>query len=701
MSLKERTINVDIMTKEYTKLKYKQGESGQNINIKLFKNGEEINLIGLTVNALFEKTNGEILEKSATFKNNVATITLSKQILNTAGEIKTELYITKGNELVISFTIIIYVEESINAAAAVEEKEEWDSIKDLLIKSNNLTMIDDNNVSNKTTMSSYKINSQLENIKSQIKEIENDGVSSSIVEEKVQSVINDKIDDGTLSNLTIADGSITYNKLDDDIKSRINQSYSSWLAIGDSITFGYLNNFYSYADIISKHYNLFLKKDAISGTNVSGDNSAGLGMVNRYSNNSNDYNLVTVMGGVNDYDTNVPLGEFDALAATTDTFYNGLVVLIKGLITKYPNSKIVYCTTGNSNTHKNRNQKNELGLSYNDYLEAIEYVCNYFAIPLCRTDKLMGFSRDAMFNGIGTENANSDLLHPLTPGHLKMASAITDFINFKNPISSWGKCKLEINPLISSFQTSLTVQEIKNNLEIKAIYENGLSFDLQNKDYDILGSLSENNSKLTIKYRNIKKDITLNVVNSPDDSLLYRLETPINFDGVNNQMYDTNFVPFDTDHDFTIHIKGTYTSNEDGTGFLLGVNNPTNLVQWKSFFINFNGYSTHALNILLNCNGGNVSTSLFKKVSDAPSGTILDLPPIYYNIFIIYNKTSLTIYNIRDNTIIYEKIQECTNYITSDWTLKFGVNMPNFIGTIDNCDIFNNAFTKQDVLNNI
>ena len=165
VSLKERTINVDIMTKEYTKLKYKQGESGQNINIKLFKNGKQLDLIGLTVNAFFEKTNGEILEKSATINDNVATITLSKQILNIAGKIKTELYITKGEELVISFTIIIDVEESINASSAVEEKEEWDSIKDLLIKSNNLAMIDDNNVSIKTTSSSYKINSQLEDIK--------------------------------------------------------------------------------------------------------------------------------------------------------------------------------------------------------------------------------------------------------------------------------------------------------------------------------------------------------------------------------------------------------------------------------------------------------------------------------------------------------------------------------------------------------
>lgn len=38
MSLKERTINVDIMTKEYTKLKYKQGDSNQILNFKFYVN---------------------------------------------------------------------------------------------------------------------------------------------------------------------------------------------------------------------------------------------------------------------------------------------------------------------------------------------------------------------------------------------------------------------------------------------------------------------------------------------------------------------------------------------------------------------------------------------------------------------------------------------------------------------------------------
>ena len=52
---------------------------------------------------------------------------------------------------------------------------------------------------------------------SQIKEIKDNGVTTETVENKVQSVIDAKIADGTMANLTIADGSITKEKLDPNI----------------------------------------------------------------------------------------------------------------------------------------------------------------------------------------------------------------------------------------------------------------------------------------------------------------------------------------------------------------------------------------------------------------------------------------------------------------------------------------------------
>ena len=225
MSIKEKTIVIDISTKFYNKLRYKKGESGQNINIKIQNNGQNVDMTGVTVNVFFKKPNGVIMEKSAPVREGKATLTLSKGVLDTAGEVKAELFMTKGDELAISFTIMIIVEDSINANEAVEDKEQWDSIKDLLIKANNIVMIDDNNISNKTVFSSNKVNSHLKEfqreINSRIEEIENDGVSASTVETKVTNVINEKISDGTIANLTIGDNSITYSKLAKDVKDKV------------------------------------------------------------------------------------------------------------------------------------------------------------------------------------------------------------------------------------------------------------------------------------------------------------------------------------------------------------------------------------------------------------------------------------------------------------------------------------------------
>ena len=77
--------------------------------------------------------------------------------------------------------------------------------------------IDDTTASATTTYSSNKIETIKEGLSSRINTIENNGVSQEVIENKVQSVIDGKIADGTMGNLTIADGSITKEKLDPNI----------------------------------------------------------------------------------------------------------------------------------------------------------------------------------------------------------------------------------------------------------------------------------------------------------------------------------------------------------------------------------------------------------------------------------------------------------------------------------------------------
>ena len=77
--------------------------------------------------------------------------------------------------------------------------------------------IDDTAASATTTYSSNKIEAIKEGLSSRINTIENNGVSQEVIENKVQSVIDGKIADGTMANLTIEDYSITSNKLANEV----------------------------------------------------------------------------------------------------------------------------------------------------------------------------------------------------------------------------------------------------------------------------------------------------------------------------------------------------------------------------------------------------------------------------------------------------------------------------------------------------
>ena len=246
VSLKERTINVDIMTKEYTKLKYKQGDSNQILKFKFYKNGSELDLTGYVAGIFYEKPNNEILEKTGTISTNTVTTTITSGVLNTAGVVKTEIFLTKDTEVSISFTILIEVETSIDKNAAVQEKEEWDIIKDLLIKADNIAMIDDSLTATNKTWSSSKISSQIKDIVDEIKNlgqgldlskltlsvetVENgtklimtDGVTTksvvipsvSVTDEQLTAIIQSKIDDGTLASISLGEGSVKELNVED------------------------------------------------------------------------------------------------------------------------------------------------------------------------------------------------------------------------------------------------------------------------------------------------------------------------------------------------------------------------------------------------------------------------------------------------------------------------------------------------------
>lgn len=93
-----------------------------------------------------------------------------------------------------------------------------------------------------------------------------------------------------------------------------------------------------------------------------------LPMVRRYaimSNNKPD--VIIVNGGLNDFYNEVPLGTL--ASKDTETFMGAMNVLINGLRGKYPNACLIFTTAWNFS------ETNELGLTYQDYVDAMEEVC--------------------------------------------------------------------------------------------------------------------------------------------------------------------------------------------------------------------------------------------------------------------------------------------------------------------------------------
>ena len=129
--------------------------------------------------------------------------TLKKQNVNDLLSIK-ELY-SKLKEVEEKITQIKYIDNTI----VKKLKKDYEKLKEIIL---------DENVHLKLSNDIKTINSQLDTINSQLDTIANKGTTVEVLERVTKEEINRQIADGTIANLTIADGSITQEKLSPDLK---------------------------------------------------------------------------------------------------------------------------------------------------------------------------------------------------------------------------------------------------------------------------------------------------------------------------------------------------------------------------------------------------------------------------------------------------------------------------------------------------
>ena len=149
-------------------------------------------------------------------------------------------------------------------------------------------------------------------------------------------------------------------------------------------------------------------------------------MVTRYP-DMPDADVVVVLGGSNDwFYAWTPIGEF--ADRTNYTFYGALHNLILGLMQKYADSLIVFCTPikrGNAADLTNAN-----GKTLDEYCDIIKEVCAYYGIAVLDCNRavqlapFLSWQNNKYFLTVsGQENA--DYTHPNDLGHTKIAAYIT------------------------------------------------------------------------------------------------------------------------------------------------------------------------------------------------------------------------------------------------------------------------------------
>ncbi len=191
----------------------------------------------------------------------------------------------------------------------------------------------------------------------------------------------------------------------------------NWLAVGDSITLGETVNNFSYADYVKAKTNITLNKQAYSGYTLRG-------LMQNWAatyDTSGLADVITLLAGTNDFNANRPLGTIDD-GYEDNTFYGDLNTLCIYLLgTAYPTKAFMLCTllqrnyTGD-NESVIKGMTNNIGLTVNDYCEAIRNIGIKYSVPVIDLYSMSGITSQKI------TNLTTDGVHPNENGQKRLAS---------------------------------------------------------------------------------------------------------------------------------------------------------------------------------------------------------------------------------------------------------------------------------------
>lgn len=166
-------------------------------------------------------------------------------------------------------------------------------------------------------------------------------------------------------------------------------SNMTYLAFGDSITFGAdcFNGLAQMANPYPSLVKLELGLDSVANYAVNGSTIATnvddlYSIYTQIATASSGGDIISIMGGVNDYNRNVEIGSINDVSTTT--FFGSLNAICQTLKQKYPDAFIFFMTPFKEYPYQQTtcDTKNAKGYVLEDYANAIKQVCNNFDIPV-------------------------------------------------------------------------------------------------------------------------------------------------------------------------------------------------------------------------------------------------------------------------------------------------------------------------------
>lgn len=226
-----------------------------------------------------------------------------------------------------------------------------------------------------------------------------------------------------------------YRLVVDDVAVATTWKNKAWASLGDSITAAG-----AWQAIVAAALGLTHSNYGSGGTKLSGGSGDTNAMCQdaRIDAIPTTIDLLTLMGGINDWAQNVALGSIGSTDPTT--YYGALETFASKAMARWPAKRIVLCTITYAEftaTYASRGwsdaRTNTAGLTPQDYMEAVRRVGAKYGLPVIDVGGRSGWNRYNIASWVTDESGN--YIHPQSSGYAAVASVVAGDLKRIEPLS--------------------------------------------------------------------------------------------------------------------------------------------------------------------------------------------------------------------------------------------------------------------------